>query len=542
MSTTSVRPPAADEADVVGRQLVRDPDTYLAVAAVVVGTLASVQLLLYPAGRSHCEYLLWGRELALGQGPTATLWSYRAPGIGLLYALFHGLGFGAMSAVRLVEFLLLLGAFPLFARLTKQLFDNERIGTVGAGLALYVHSQLEFEHTGQPELFASACFALALWKLLPRSTRPREWRGWMVAGALLGLSILFAPALGLCLLPVAIVAAWHRSLADLRRAPLFPIVVGVGGGVLMVLGLFVAWLAGKGMLRLFVSDWIVPMWRMVASTSVEQLVEWAYFCADRLVLRQSAVIPIGCLLAFAWPSLHARERSALRVLLAVVVAQVVAFTLIVETNPGRLSAALPWLSLVAAVGIYKAWRRAIELGRAGVAAFVGALLLLALLCTAVDVPPGTYFSRSRARLAALVRTVPSRAAAQIESELYDTAEMSWPSSRRVAFELAARRASCDFVVVGDEPQIPALLKCRPLGRLARPLAPEIAQVAPELDNRMSSVFEQLRPRFVVVSPSAGTNQGSLAVGHGLPPSVLPTEYETRATIDGWVILERLASP
>ncbi len=538
MATTSVRPPSAD---VLGHKLVRDPDWWMVPLGLASGILSVLGVVVFPSGRSHAEYTLMAAEILRGQAPIETLWSHSAPGIGLLYAGLGGSSLEHVLSLRFFEVLTAIGLFPVFGRLTDRLFENEKLGYLAAGLALFVHSQLEFEHTGQPEFFATALFAWSLLLVTSGAGRRREVKRWCAAGVLLGLVILLTPLLGTLWVALAVIAGYHRGLADFRRARLGWLIGCVVLGVLVVLGGFLSWLALERGLGRFVVDWLWPMLRLGFPTSLEQVAEWGYFVTDRLVLRQSALLPAGMLAAYLLPGLLTRERPGMMLLLGVVVVDLVRLTLTMETAPGRLSAALPWLSMMAAVGWYKLFRRVFGLGRAGVVGLGGVVVVTAALSTPVDLEPGSYWTRSRIRLLALAHNVPNRAAQEVEARLYDSDDSGLSVRRVVVEELKQLGASCDVFVEGDEPQILSLLGCPPQGRLVRPLHVGLADLAPELLARLSAELTTLRPRFVVVPPHSADTTGNLALGRQLPQATRLT-YLTAAEVDGFTILERFRGP
>ena len=137
MATTSVRPPSAE---VVGRQFVRDPDSWLLFVAVGVAVLSALQIFLYPMGRSLAEFAVSGRELILGGAPAKTYWSQRAPGIAMLHALVQLTLGPSTMALRAVEIGCLTGLAFTTTKLLKRVAGYERVGTIAAGLLIFVHS------------------------------------------------------------------------------------------------------------------------------------------------------------------------------------------------------------------------------------------------------------------------------------------------------------------------------------------------------------------------------------------------------------------
>jgi hypothetical protein len=534
MATTSVRPPSAE---VVGRQSVRDPDSWLLFVAVGTAILSAVQLFVYPFGRTLCEYAIGGREILLGGAPAKTFWSLRAPGIALMHAGIQRLIGPSAMAARAVELLVMLGLVFLSVRLCKRFVGLERVGVLGGAIALFVHSQLEFEHTGQPELYATLLVGIAT--LLTVSKRPRRGRHWQFVGigALVSLAIVFVPLFALTALPL-LVWIW-REERELRLGRWAPLAAVLTLGASLGLGplALVLWLHHCAALGIFVADWLLPSMRLWSAWSLGAFLEWLYFTADRLLLRQSALVPAGVLLAFVLPSLHQDERRGTRLLLGIVVAQLGAFALSYESNPGRLSGALPILSMIAGVGAYKAYRRLLGQGPLAVVAFASGLVLLASLCTAVDVAPGTYFYRSWVRLKYIAGLMPYRAKEILESDLYSNAQLHLAASRRVAALLVRMRAmDREVLVQGDEPQVLWLARLRPATRLTRPIPDDIADADPNLELRLSQEIERATPRIIVISPAASAmKQPSPARRLGFPRDYLREHFEVADARDGWAL-------
>jgi hypothetical protein len=532
MATTSVRPPSAE---VVGRQEVRDPDFWLLCVAATVAILAAVQLFVYPFGRTLSEYAISGREIILGGAPAKTFWSLRAPGIALLHAAIQRTIGTTSIAARAFEVICLSLLVLLCTRLTKRIVGLERVGVLGGAVALFIHAQLEFEHTGQPEFYAVLPILFAV--LLTLGASPRHGSSWrfVAIGALISLAVVFVPLFVLTLLPL-VVWIWreeHELRLD-RWAPLRATATAILSVTLGPVALLL-WLHQRAALGVFVADWLKPEFRLWSDWSVDGFLEWLYFTADRLLLRQSALLPAGILAAFLLPVLSQEERRSLRLLLAVAAAELFAFALSYESNPGRLSGALPILSIIAGIGLYKSYRYVLGEGAHAVVAFASSLTLLALLCTAVDVAPGTYFHRSWVRLRYIAGRMPYRAEELLESDLYSNSEFNLAASRRVVARLARLRPAENGVFVqGDEPQVLWLSKQRPSVRLIRPIPEDIGNANPALEARLSQEIERKMPSVVVVSPAASIRQQpSAARRHGFERGFLLERFDVVTARDGW---------
>lgn len=539
MATTSVRPPPAE---VVGRQFVRDPDLWLLVAAVAVAVLSALQIFLFPLGRSLSEYALSGRELLLGGAPATTYWSLRAPGIAILNALVQSTLGSSTMAIRAVEVACLSGLAFTATKLLKRVAGYERIGTIAAGLLIFVHAQLEYEHTGQPELYATCLLAVAAWLTLRSPTRHDRFLQFAGIGLLVGLSTLFAPLYALTLIPLAACTARAEREEREGLAPLFAVLAMVAGWLVGPLTLAL-WLRQKQALGIFVTDWVKPEFALWFSWSIEGWLEWTYYVIDRLLLRQSAIIPAGCVVAYTLPTLCREELRGRKLLLQLVIVLVLGFSLSGESNPGRLSGALPLLSMLAAIGIYKLYRRLLLQGPAALAAFWSGLFLLAALCTAVGVSPGSYWWRSFVRLKFMAHVMPYHAVELLEADLYNNGQVNLQAISHVASTLDELGKSGNCLIQGDEPQLLWRLKQRPRARLIRPLPQDMANAAPELDVKMSEALAKLSPALYVTSPWASAQPpGSLATRLG-PSRDAVAEHSTLLSVtDGWAIWGPMKQP
>src|ERR1700690_4074124 len=72
MPSTSVPPPAIDA---LPRQAVRDPDYWLLVAAFLLLCVCSIQLLIFPFGRTQAAHALLGRAIVAGYMPVRDAWT-----------------------------------------------------------------------------------------------------------------------------------------------------------------------------------------------------------------------------------------------------------------------------------------------------------------------------------------------------------------------------------------------------------------------------------------------------------------------------------
>ena len=539
MATTSVRPPAAD---VVPRQFVRDPDLWPLFLCAVVVALSALQVLLYPYGRSQASFAIAGQAVLEGGVPGRDFWIAEAPGIALLHALTQFSLGRSMTAIRSIEVLALMGFIYVATRITRRFLGMERVGVVAGAILVLTHAQLEYEHTGQPELFASLWLGLAVVITIREHRRWRRWVALPAAGMLLGTSVLFVPYYGLATL---VVLVWlFRSERERRGGILGPArtvglcVLGAMIGPLVV----VLWMWNQGALPAFFHDWMVPTSLLWTNQSFEELLRGLYAAAVDATLRYSAIIAAGCLATFLLPPIGDDELRGRRLLLALIGSQLVGIGIVGDLSPGRFSGVLPWLAMLAGIGVYKVWRRALSVGNLAISGFGAGAMLLAWMCTAVSVTPGSFWSRSLERCSYLTGLSHYRALEILEGELYDNADYSLFSSRRIAMEVDRHRPASQAVLVqDDEPQVLWLARARPAARLIRPLSDAMANAAPELDSLLSRELEASLPPLVVTVPHpvSGT---SFARTLELPADRLLDRYRSVAWVDGWHLLTRLARP
>ncbi len=536
MTTTSVRPPAAD---VMTRQQSRDPDWALLALAWVAMLWSLALVLVLPMGRSIADLALAGAAMDAGSLAGTGWWSLRAPGLPLLLAALQKLFGSTLMPFRLLEVFALVGWVYVARRFAQRFSLNTHAGLLGGALLCFVHAQLEFEHTGQPELFASLALALAstlTWRDHPGR---RRWFAWTGIGLLLGAALFCVPSFVLATLPIA----WNLWRSERARSPRR--LDAVAGLALVSLlaslpwALFLGYLSHHSGLTGFAQNWLTPQLALGTLLPWDERLAWGYYVLDRLVLRQSAIIPCGLVLCAILPSLHQQERAATRWVMLMVGAMWLAFTFNYESNPGRLSGALPWLALPAGLGVYKLWRKALLQGPGSIACFGAGLVLLALLNTAVSVPPGSYWHRSWLRTKYLLHLTHFRAPELLEEALYDARSCDLPASRRVAAELRQQASpQASVFVQGDAPQVLWFSHHRAAGPLLRPLPDNIAKAAPEVERYFDARLAQLSPEFVVVPPTEGPSYAGLARRLALPERRLAEEYTVTARVEGWSILER----
>ena len=532
MPSTSVPPPAIEA---LPRQAVRDPDSWLLIAAFLLLFLSGIQLLIFPFGRSQAAHALLGRAIVAGYMPVRDIWTAQAPGVGLLHAAIQVTLGRSMMAFRAIETIAVVGAVLGATRITKRWVGLERAGLVGGAVFALTYIQLEIDQTGQPEFFGGVLLLHAI-ALLSREPSPRTSKiTAILLGLLLGLAVLLVPCLAVTLVPFA----WLLLRHELHQAPQNSSPWLVVGSLMLGFGAPLAclalWLTVTGTGSVFVRDWLTPMAHLWISHS---LIDWAaqfFDLACNLVLRQSALLTAGLLAAFTLGTIHEHERAGRKLLLTIAVVAMIGLGVQRDDSPAALTAVYPIVATLAGIGIYKAWRRLMTQGVAGTLVFAAMAILLFQMCVPVNYPPGRFMQRSKVRLLFLTGLAPYRSREMLESELYNSKDYSLTASRRLATDLRERSlTNRDVWIDTDDPQLAWLLDDVPKWRFVRPIPAELAGVAPRLTRSSDEAATQMKPQVIVVADAPNDGQRAIA----LPPA-LRLEYAPLESQDGWNVLQRV---
>ena len=525
-------PPAIDA---LPRQAARDPDFWLLAVAVLTLFTTGIQLLIYPFGRSIAAHALLGRAILSGGVPVRDAWTTAAPGIGLLHAGVQLVLGHSMMAFRAVETIMLVSAVLAAARITKHWMGLERVGLLGGALFALTYVQLEIDNTGQPEFFAGVLLVIAV-ALCARETAPRSrWAVAILLGCLLGTLTIFVPSFALVALAFPRLFTRRIGAAPQSRARDWLQIGCMVLGFIVPLAAMTVWLSVVGASTIFARDYLSPLVHVWLSSSIVTLVARIFHLACGAVLNQSAFITAGLLATFTLGTLHEHERAGRRRLMSLALLVLVALALQTSDTPGALSAVLPLTTTVAGIGIYKTWRRIMQLGTAGTVAFWVTALFLVQMCVPVRYPPGSFFKRSRTRLLYLSGHAPYRSREMLESELYSSADYNLTSSRRVAASLRARSLTNRAVwVAGNEPQLAWMLEAVPQYRFLEPVPASWASATPELARRASNEANVLQPEVIVTSSSTAVSDATLR------STARSTEdYDLLEVTDNWRTYQRV---
>ncbi|MBN2495880.1 MAG: glycosyltransferase family 39 protein [Deltaproteobacteria bacterium] len=136
----------------------------------------------------------------------------QAPGYAYLLALLLVLTGGSMTGVLLLQTILGTAVVAVAFALARRMFDA-RVGLVAAGLCALYGPFLFFQGVILRDWLVPILDLLLLWLTL-RALDRRSWPGWLAAGAVLGVSLLFKPAV---LLFVPVLLGW--LVFSLRKEP-----------------------------------------------------------------------------------------------------------------------------------------------------------------------------------------------------------------------------------------------------------------------------------------------------------------------------------
>jgi hypothetical protein len=496
MPTESVRPPA----EVVPRLAVRDPDQWLAFVCWLVIGFSALSILLYSFGRDQGIYAVVADAMLQGKMPYRDAWDFKPPGIFLTYALAQALFGKSMLAIRLLEVIGLLATVFGLQRLGQVFFDKPRAGLVAAAVAALVHAELEFWHTAQPETFGGYLTVAALVVVTLEPAQKRRWLVPLTTGALFGLCALFKPPLGGGIL---VCGAYVLTREQMRAASL-PRLVRCGAllalGFALPIALVLIWLVARG-------AWPAFYWTFHDFVPGYTKLNWSdahapsmlYHALTEAFVKFSALSAFGVVAAIAISPIHAREREGIFLVLGVVAIHLTGITMQGKFFPYHYGATLLLVAFIAGLGLYKLFRRCLELGPGSVLALASFVVVaVSMRDAAGDLPQG-FWERSGMRLSFLLRQGELRNRADLDRELSYVADYNLDADRQVALEIRSRTGSEDSVYIwGFEPSIYFLAE--------RPLASRFTYNVPQRTEwqRGYSRRELLhelslnRPRLIVV--------------------------------------------
>ncbi len=484
--------------------------------ALVVVSLATiaylfVQISMFRYGRDQGIYATVADAIGRGGMPYRDAWDFKPPGIYVIYAVARALIGSEQWAIRVLEVLGLASVVGAFAILSHRLFSDWRIGIFGGALAVIVHAQLEFWHTAQPESFGGmlTAWALVLATFEPspedHRARPKQLAAWAAAGSLYGLAFLLKPPLGGGAAVSCVFAAMRvrqrcasRPPAEQLRAIASPILLMFAGGALPVaacaLWFLIRGAAGDLYQALFV---FTPHYTRL-SWEDATVSGMFYLAFEEWFVDLSSTNAVGVLFAVLLPTFAPREREGVLHVLLVVAVQLVGVALQGKFFPYHYGASLVIGSLIAGLGAYKMWRRALGKGPIAIAAYLTLLPMVVSARSATRNTQTTFLDRCLARQRHLLG-LSEYSRDELDGKLYSVADVSYDADRRVADLLRTRVSASDVVYVwGFEPMIYDMAQRRPATRYIYNVPQRVSWFKERARAELMADLDAHPPRAIVV--------------------------------------------
>lgn len=497
MGTSSVRPPTAE---LVPRLAVRDPDAWLSWVAWAVIAFCAIDILTFSFGRDQSIYALVGEGLLHGKMPYRDLWDFKPPGIFFVYALAQGLFGRSMVAVRVLEVCGLLGSVFGFMRLAETFFDRPRAGLIGGAVAALIHAELEFWHTGQPEVFGGYLTLAALvLSTLPPHQRRRGWV-WVGTGVLFGLAFLFKPPLGggafVC--GAYLAKREQQRTKSAARGLVAIAVVGLSAALPIVICGIWFWLRGA---------WPALHWTLGEFTPGYTALGWhdraaagmLYYALEEAFFKFSALAAAGVVAMATITPLHGREREGTFLVLGIIAMQIAGVAMQGKFFPYHYAATLQLIGFLAGLGLYKLWRRCVSGGIGGVLSWMSFVVIAISMRTASRDLPQDFSERALMRLSFAFRLTPYTTREAIDRQLSWVADFNLSADRDVAFEVRERTRSSDSIFGwGFEPAIYWFSQRAPASRFIYDVAQRSEWQKDYARRELMHDLTQHRPALIIV--------------------------------------------
>ncbi len=429
--------------------------TVVAIVSVCVTALTVALVLTFDHGRDQAIYALVAREMLDGKMPYRDAFDFKPPGVFVVYALARLLFGASQSGIRVVEAMTMIGSVWGMVRLSELHLGRRSVGFMAGALASFMHAQLDFWHTGQPETFGGT---LTIWGLVLATRAHRSagfssiWR-WAVTGVLFGCAGLMKPPLagvGALLALVAAGQAVGAARSSGKRLPTLgsvatPLVATAIGGVFPV-AVTLAWFAAKGALAdlhqvLFV---FTPYYTKISWEQQSVMIMSYHGFLEWLTGYSSALFGGMVLLAIFRPD--KRAHAALAVLFGCIAVHLAGVVMQGKFFPYHYGATFPLTALAAGLGFEGALAYALRRGRAlGAVAFATATVLLVAAKCPVPSFGEAFGSRSLLRLQ-LLKNPPADKELAWDS-LASVADVNAHENRAVARYLAANTEPGDAIFV-----------------------------------------------------------------------------------------------
>lgn len=415
----------------------------VAIAALTIAVGLGL-LLTFSYGRDQGIYAIVARTVLDGGMPYRDAFDFKPPGIFLVYAAARGLFGSAQFGVRAVEVAGLAAMTFGMMHLTRLEWGDPRIGLTAAALAILVHAQLDFWHTGQPESFGGMLTigGLLIARRAHLASSPRSrWTCWFLVGAIFGVAGAMKP-------PLAGQAAVLGLLSAIVLRKIAPLAATALGGIAS-LGAFVAWFAIGGALEeahevLFV---YTPHYTALGWEGY-RAIDLIEFGVKQWLFGYSFALPAGlALLLVVWPRPH--ERRGIVVLASLVAVQLAGVILQAKFFPYHYGSIWPLTALAASLGFWRLFGVLRERAAPVMGLVIAAVVALSVLKSATS-QNGGFVYRSQLRFSMWWRGVDPAT----QDWLATVADVDAGHNRRVAALVAERTpAGSSIFVWGFEPVV-----------------------------------------------------------------------------------------
>ncbi len=480
----------------------------LVIGALLASAYLLGHLIAFDYGRDQGIYALVADGMLHGEPPYRGVWDFKPPGIFFIFALARVLFGAGVHAVRVLEAIAFGSLIYAFAIFSRRHLGTARPGIVGGALAVFVHVQLEFWHTGQPSSFAAVVLA---WALVGGTYEPREgdvWgrckqlSTWALMGVLYaGLLLLKPPLAGAAVVSFGVLAArlWRGGAAAGGRRRFFHLTLAFAVGALLPLLCTQLYFVAAGALAdmydaLFL---FAPQYTGISLEGDAFIVLLAR-AVEEWLFEFSLVSTVGLALLFALPILSPREREGALHVLGIVGLQLVGVAVQAKFFPYHYGSALPLTALIAAWGFWKLWTTAPRT-TAGILAAGMLVCLLRESGSAAAWAPYSFWERSQLRLAALLD--PS-IREETNDRLYSSGDVSARANRKLAEWLLANSPADEPVYIwGFEPAIYQMAQRRPASRYVYNVAQRAPWLRAESRRILLGELDRSPPAVIIVEHS-----------------------------------------
>jgi hypothetical protein len=324
-------------------------------------------LVTFKYGRDQGIYAVVGDAILRGGAPYSDAWDFKPPCIFFIYATAKVLFGPGMEAIRILEAAGFASLVVAFAILSQRIVGNWRAGIVGAALAIFVHVQLEFWETAQPESFGGVAtvWALVCATFVSQAKGNRlgwkQYGAWFGAGALYTIAALLKPPLGggfLVSLGVVLRQQRHDFPREERLRRSTAVCLAFGGGAVVILGGMLAFFGSRHALGDLHETFFVftPQYTGLGFEP-GRLPSLLWRAVEQSLTAFSAIIALGLVFFIGLGNRQDGEVGGALHVVGVVAFQLLGIALQAKFFPYHYGATLPLLALLAGWGLWKLWSR-----------------------------------------------------------------------------------------------------------------------------------------------------------------------------------------